>query len=170
MAQVAKWFDRKFEFTFPVELYPNLLMRLRGMPARAEEILQNRQRDVVTRKPDGKWSVQEHAGHLLTLEPLWLARVEDYVADSEILSVTDLSNRPTDEANYNAWDLAEILRNFRGARKTLVDRASALDPALFSRSIPHPRLKQPMRLVDHLFFAAEHDDHHLAKIWELISA
>ena len=25
-----------------------------------------------------------------------------------------------------------------------------------------------MRLVDHLYFVAEHDDHHLAYIWELI--
>jgi len=24
-----------------------------------------------------------------------------------------------------------------------------------------------MRLVDRLFFVAEHDDHHLARIWEL---
>jgi hypothetical protein len=34
----------------------------------------------------------------------------------------------------------------------------------------HPRLKQPMRLVDHLFFVAEHDDHHLALIRELLDA
>jgi len=34
----------------------------------------------------------------------------------------------------------------------------------------HPRLKQPMRLVDHLFFVAEHDDHHMARIWEMIRA
>jgi hypothetical protein len=27
-----------------------------------------------------------------------------------------------------------------------------------------------MRLVDHLYFVAEHDDHHLARIWELLSA
>jgi hypothetical protein len=27
-----------------------------------------------------------------------------------------------------------------------------------------------MRLVDHLYFVAEHDDHHLARIWELTSA
>jgi hypothetical protein len=39
---------------------------------------------------------------------------------------------------------------------------------LFARSMLHPRLKTPMRLVDHLFFVAEHDDHHLAKIWELV--
>jgi hypothetical protein len=25
-----------------------------------------------------------------------------------------------------------------------------------------------MRLVDHLYFVAEHDDHHLARIWELV--
>jgi hypothetical protein len=27
-----------------------------------------------------------------------------------------------------------------------------------------------MRLVDHLYFVAEHDDHHLARIWELLNA
>jgi hypothetical protein len=32
----------------------------------------------------------------------------------------------------------------------------------------HPRLKQPMRLVDHLYFVVEHDDHHVARIWEMI--
>jgi hypothetical protein len=26
-----------------------------------------------------------------------------------------------------------------------------------------------MRLVDHLYFVAEHDDHHLARIWEMIN-
>jgi hypothetical protein len=26
-----------------------------------------------------------------------------------------------------------------------------------------------MRLVDHLYFVAEHDDHHLARIWELLT-
>jgi hypothetical protein len=45
-----------------------------------------------------------------------------------------------------------------------------LDALLFVRAIPHPRLKTPMRLVDHLYFVAEHDNHHLARIWELLSA
>ncbi len=39
MTQVANWFERKFEFSFPVELYPDLCMRLRGTPARLEEIV-----------------------------------------------------------------------------------------------------------------------------------
>ena len=41
MSDVPAWFDRKFEFTFPVEQYPNLCIRLRGTPARLEEIVRN---------------------------------------------------------------------------------------------------------------------------------
>jgi hypothetical protein len=33
MSQVPNWFERKFEFSFPVELFPNLCARLRGTPA-----------------------------------------------------------------------------------------------------------------------------------------
>lgn len=167
MTPVATWYERKFEFAFPAELFPNLIVRLGGTPARLEEILSNRSREALTHKPNGKWSAQEHAGHLLDLEPLWLARVEDYVAGAHQLSVTDLSNRKTDEANYNARDLSGILAAFRKARTRLANRAAEIDPALHASVIPHPRLKQPMRLVDHLYFVAEHDDHHLAKIWEV---
>jgi len=49
-------------------------------------------------------------------------------------------------------------------------RVEELDASLYARSIPHPRLKVPMRLVDHLYFVAEHDDHHLARIEELIDS
>jgi len=170
MSQVPIWFERKFEFSFPLELYPNLLARLRGTPARLEETLHGRSRETMTRKPEGKWSAQEHAGHLLDLEPLWLTRVDDYVAASDQLTAADLKNRKTDEANHNARPLDQILIEFRAARRKLLKRVDELDASLFARSIPHPRLKTPMRLVDHLFFAAEHDDHHLARIWELLNA
>jgi uncharacterized damage-inducible protein DinB len=169
MSQVPVWFQRKFEFSFPVELYPNLLARLRGTPIRLEELLRGRSREVLIKKPHDKWSAQEHAGHLLDLEPLWLARVADYVAGSAQLTVKDLQNRKTDEANYNSQSLETILAGFRNARAKLVTRAGELDSSLFSQAIPHPRLKTPMRLVDHLYFVAEHDDHHLARIWELIT-
>jgi uncharacterized damage-inducible protein DinB len=168
MSQIPVWFERKFEFSFSVELYPNLMARLRGTPARLEEALRGRSQEILTGKPQQKWSAQEHAGHLLDLEPLWLARVGDYVTGSAQLAATDLQNRNTDEANHNARPLDQILAEFRAARSRLVDRRDELDAELLSRSIPHPRLKTPMRLVDHLYFVAEHDDHHLARIWELV--
>jgi uncharacterized damage-inducible protein DinB len=175
MSQVSIWFERRFEFSFPVELHPNLCARLRGTPARLEEMLRGRSHIILTHKPQEngtqeKWSAQEHAGHLLDLEPLWLARVGDYKSASEELTPTDLQNRKTHEANHNARPLEEILREFRAARERLLKTVEDIDASLLARAIPHPRLKTPMRLVDHLYFVAEHDDHHLARIWELINA
>jgi uncharacterized damage-inducible protein DinB len=168
--QGPKWFERKFDFSFPVELRGNVLARLRGTPARLEELVRGFSREVMTRKPDRGWSAQEQAGHLADLEPLWLARVEDYAAGAQELTVADLQNRKTDEADHNARRLEEILGEFRAARGKLVSQAEETEDAQFSRAIPHPRLKTPMRLVDHLYFVAEHDDHHLARIWELVSS
>jgi DinB superfamily len=168
MSQVSNWFDRKFEFSFPVELYPNLCIRLRGTPARLEEIVQAHPRELMLQKPGEKWSAQEHAGHLLDLEPLWMARVENYMAGTVELMAADLSNRKTHEAGHNQRRIEDILADFRAARLRLVHRVGGLEAALFARSIPHPRLKKPFRLVDHLYFVAEHDDHHLARIWELL--
>ncbi len=143
---------------------------LRGSPARLEEALRGHSHKILIRKAQEEWSAQEHGGHLLDLEPLWLARVGDYVAASDQLTAADLKNRKTDEANHNARPLEQILTDFRAARERLLKRVDELDPSLFARAIPHPRLKTPMRLVDHLYFVAEHDDHHLARIWELVNA
>ncbi|HKS95606.1 MAG TPA: DinB family protein [Terriglobia bacterium] len=168
MSQVPAWFERKFDFTFPAEQLPNLCVRLRGTPGRLREMLGGVPHEVLIAKTDGKWSAQEHAGHLLDLEPLWMARVEDFLARGATLTVADLSNRKTDEANHNARPLAGILAEFRAARLSLLDRVAKLPPEVYARTRQHPRLKQPMRLVDHLYFVAEHDDHHLARIWEMV--
>ena len=170
MSKVPAWFERKFDVTFPVQQYPNVCVRLWGTPARLEEMLRNvrPKADVLVAKPQNKWSAQEHAGHLLDLEALWLARVDDFLTGRETLTAADPDNRKTHEANHNARALAEILTGFRTARLRFVERLGTCEPDVFARTSLHPRLKQPMRLVDHLYFVAEHDDHHLAKIWELI--
>jgi hypothetical protein len=168
MNQIPNWFDRKFEFSFPADLYPNLSIRLRGTPARLEEIVRAYPGKQLVQKPGEKWSAQEHAGHLSDLEPLWLARVGDYLAGVAELTTADLNNRKTHEAGHNTRRIEDILAEFRAARVQLVDRLGGFEADLFARSIPHPRLKKPFRLVDHLYFVAEHDDHHLAQIWELV--
>jgi uncharacterized damage-inducible protein DinB len=169
MSQVPVWFERRFEFGFPVELLPNLRARLRGTPARLEDVMRGMAQEVLQRKADGSWSAQEHAGHLGDLEPLWLTRVGDYAAGSDQLTVADLTNRKTDEAGHNARSLEEVLGEFRTRREQLLQHVDEADASLFGRAIPHPRMKMPMRMMDHLYFVAEHDDHHLARIWELVS-
>ena len=167
MTSVSPWFARTFEVTVPVDQYPNVVIRLRGTPAHLEELVRDLPDRVRTATTDGKWSAQEHAGHLADLEPLWRARVEDFRSERDLLTVADLSNRKTHQANHNARPLADILGEFRAARLRLVDALSLLEPVHVARSLVHPRLNQRMRLIDHLQFVAEHDDHHLAMIWEL---
>jgi uncharacterized damage-inducible protein DinB len=145
-----------------------VLVRLRGTPARLEEIMRDRPQEILVRKEKEKWSAQEHAGHMADLEPLWLARVEDFTTGGNELTIADLKNQKTHNANHNARPLDDILKEFRQARSRLISRSLRLDPAQFAHTMLHPRLKTPMRLVDHLYFVAEHDDHHLAHIWELI--
>jgi len=155
-----------------VEQHPNLCARLRGTPARLEEIVRAADRNLLIRKPreNDKWSAQEHAGHLLDLEPLWMARVDDYFTEASQLTVADLTNRKTFAAQHNQRPIEQILADFRSARSRLLSKVEKIDPAIFARTSLHPRLKTPLRLVDHLYFVAEHDDHHLAHIWALISA
>lgn len=167
MSEIKKWFDRKFDLSFPVELYPNILVRLRGAPARLEELINGYSRETLTRQQQGTWSIQENAGHLLDLEPLWLSRLDDFASGIETLRTADLSNRKTHEAKHNARNVQEILSEFRKARTQFLGRTESLDTKMYSRTALHPRLKTPMRLVDHLYFVAEHDDQHMARIWEL---
>jgi uncharacterized damage-inducible protein DinB len=166
---VPIWFERKFDFSFPLELHPNLSTLLLGTPARLEEALRGHSHKILITKAQEKWSARQNAGHLLDLEPLWLARVGDYVVASDQLTAADLKNRKTDEANRNARPLEQILTDFRTPRERLLKCVDELDPSLFARAIPHPRLKTPMRLADDLYFVTEHDDHHLARIWELVN-
>jgi uncharacterized damage-inducible protein DinB len=169
MNRVSVWFERKFEFTFPLDLHPNLCARLRGTPARLEDLVRGVSRDVLIARPQEKWSAQEHAGHLVDLEPLWIARIRDFLAGGLELTAADLKNRKTDEANHNARSLDQIMIEFRKARSMLMNQVEEVDPALLARTMLHPRLRQPLRLVDHLYFVAEHDDHHMAHIWERIN-
>lgn len=162
------WFERRFPFPVEVSSAPELLARLRGTPARLEDLVRNTEKTELTKKPDGTWSAQENIGHLLDLEPLWFGRLRDFLEGAEVLRPADLQNRKTHEANHNDVPLDSLLREFRAARGKLVDGLRKLDLTDWQRSAQHPRLKEPMTVADHAFFVAEHDDHHLARIGGLL--
>jgi uncharacterized damage-inducible protein DinB len=162
-----KWTDRQFDFNFPVELYPEMIERVRGTPARLEDLLRTVPAELRTRQEDGRWSMQENAGHLLDLESLFSQRLDEYLAGSTQLHAADMSNRKTYEANHNDVNLDVILNEFRKQRRRISSRLDQLDAEVFGRIALHPRLKVQMRLVDMLYFQAEHDDYHLARISEL---
>lgn len=170
MSEILKWGDRKFQFTFPVEVYPEMIERLRGTPSRLDDRLRSVDLQLLTRRDGERWSMQENAGHLLDLETLVTTRLNEYLAGAANLHAADMSNRKTYEADHNRLLLAEILTGFRRERTDLVQRLEELPTDTFARVAHHPRLNVSMRLVDMLFFQAEHDDYHLARISELIKA
>jgi hypothetical protein len=167
MTERIKWTDRTFKFDFPAGIYPEMIERVRGTPARLEDLLAGLPPKTLTAQVDGRWSMQENAGHLLDLESLVLQRLDEYLAGNATLHAADMSNRKTYDASHNSVSIELILKAFRAARHELAGRLDSLDGEVFRRSALHPRLNVQMRLVDMLFFQAEHDDYHLARISEL---
>jgi uncharacterized damage-inducible protein DinB len=168
MSQRIKWTDRRFNFDFPTELYPEMIERLRGTPARLGDRLRNLPPEILTRRDGERWSIQENVGHLLDLESLTNRRLDEYEDGAEVLHAADMSNRLTWEAEHNQRPIQRILGPFREQRMALVRRLNHFDAEVFGRKARHPRLDVPMRLVDLLYFQAEHDDYHLTRISELI--
>jgi len=163
----TRWFDRRFAPVAP-DLLPDLLERLRGTPARLEERVAGVDRGQLCERDGERWSAQENVGHLLDLEPLWRGRVDDFAARRDVLRPTDVENRATWAAEHNRAALDALLASFRRARGELVRALQALPDELRHRTARHPRLGVPMTPADLAFFVAEHDDHHLARIGELV--
>ncbi len=162
-----RWRDRTFEFKTPPEQLPVVLERLRGTPARVEEKIRALSPAVLTRRDGDAWSIQEHLGHLLDLDELHLGRVDDFLAGAETLRAADMQNKKTHEADHNRREAKHLAQDFRRERRRFVERLEGIEPALLSRTAIHPRLGQPVRIVDMAWFVAEHDDHHLARMTEL---
>ncbi len=168
MSPLQPWFERKFTFDLPLSLFPNVLERLRGSPARVEERVRSLPAAALTSRFHDNWSIQENVGHLGDLEPLWIRRAEQLLEGQSELAVADLTNRGTDQANHNATPIDDLLKRFRALRLRFVSLLDGADPSTLERTARHPRLGTPMRLIDIAFFTAEHDDHHLARISELL--
>jgi uncharacterized damage-inducible protein DinB len=168
MITQTPWFERKFDLNFPVGLYPVIIGRLEGTLPRVIAMIKNVSDEILTRKSNNDWSAKEQVGHLYDLEELWYARVNDFLTGKEVLTAADLRNTKTHEADHNKKTIEELVDQFSSARNKLISKIKDADEATALLTALHPRLKTPMRLVDHLFFIAEHDDHHLAKIRELL--
>jgi hypothetical protein len=163
------WLDRQFPTDLPSELLPYVVERLRGTPIRVNDRVLSLSRELLVHRDGDSWSIQENIGHLLDVENLWHGRLDDFAVNLEVLRPADLENQRTFEADHNSRSLDVILSGFREARMTLVERLEFLEDAAGSKTALHPRLNSHMKIVDLMYFAAEHDDHHLARISELLA-
>jgi len=148
-------------------MYPIVIDRLRGAPARLEVKTAGIEEDRLTINPDG-WSVKNQIGHLIMVEMLWEKRLEDFRENRNTLFAADYTLSEKKAPDHNPMPVAELLKKFRMRRAKIIVQFEQFSVAESSRSATHPRLNIPIRLIDHALFIAEHDDHHLAKIQDLI--
>lgn len=164
----TKWIERSFNFDFPEGVLRSVLERLRGTEPRMQAITKDLTDDIMSARADGKWNIKEQIGHLVDLEDLHISRLEQMIAKKLELTAADMANKKTEEAKHNEQLVSSLIQQFQVKRKIFVDLLESMDDETQLFSSLHPRLNIRMRPVDVAYFTAEHDDHHLASMRELL--
>lgn len=167
MISITPWFERTFHFNFPIGLFPVIFSRLEGSIFRLQSLKANANETTCSKALHG-WSVKQHIGHLTDLEELWWKRLADFEQNKAVLTAADLTNKKTEIANHNEKPLHKIITDFENERKRMLQIIYPFDEEILAKTALHPRLNTPMRLIDLLYFVAEHDDHHLAIVSNLL--
>ena len=161
-----QWFERKFSFGVPAGMLPFYLERLQGTIARLHKKVEGFSEETLSNKLDGKWSVKQNIGHLAEVDEIANKRI-----DEMINGITPMSPAVFEpKYDYNAKLIKEVLSLFEKNRKENLKKYSQLNDAALTKSSLHPRLKVEMTPVDLAYFDAEHDDHHLVRINEILTA
>jgi hypothetical protein len=165
----VKWFDKKFKFELSQDQFDSILQKLKETPQKIEKLVSSLSEEILTKRNDNKWSIKENIGHLIDLEELHDARIDDFIESRQTLRPADLQNMKTEEAVHNSIDISELIKQLKVVREKFVSRLSELDEATRDHISIHPRLNQPMRPVDMAQFVSEHDEDHIETIKELIT-
>ena len=163
MIKPTPWIERSFHFDLPVGLFPIIFSRLEGTLFRLSHLLSTADDESCSSAKTG-WSVKQHVGHLYDLEELWWQRLNDFQSGKAILTAADMTNKKTHEALHNENTLERLMLQFTIERQRMLEAIYYFDEPTLSITSVHPRLNKPMRIIDALYFIAEHDDHHITAI------
>lgn len=166
--QTLQWISRTFHFDFPAGMFNIIVARLRGTYPQIHHATQHLPSHVLTQRAEDKWSIQQHIGHLTDLEDLHLQRLYDFRAKKDILSAWDGLNTKTETAGHNEKNIERVLEEMKTHRNTFLQELLKFSDAELEQTALHPRLNVKMRIVDLAYFVAEHDDHHIAAMYDLI--
>jgi hypothetical protein len=159
------WIERKFTFGLPGNMLVFYLERLSGTIFRLEGKVRDVTEDMLSEQLDGKWSVKQNIGHLAEVDEIASRRIDEMIQGISPMSPAIFQTKQ----DYNAMPVIEVLNFFHKNRLRNVERYHQLTDAELQMSSLHPRLKVVMTPVDLAFFDAEHDDHHLVRINEILN-
>jgi hypothetical protein len=158
------WFERQFTFGLPTGMLPFYLERLGGTLARMEKKTAEISEDILSTRLDGKWSVKENIAHLAEVDEIALKRIDEI--KNGISPMSPAVVQPGKD--YNIQPITEVLKLFKTNREKNLLKYKSLTDEELTRSSLHPRLKVQMTAVDLAWFDAEHDDHHLVRMNEIL--
>jgi hypothetical protein len=160
-----QWFERVFTFGLPKGMLPFFLERLAGTLPRIENKIKNVPEELLSARPENKWSVKENIGHLAEVDDIALKRIDEMVTGVSPMTPAVFEPRP-----YHEWRIREVMDYFRESRNRNLARYKSLTSADLDKSSLHPRLKVMMSPVDLAWFDAEHDDHHLVRVNKILES
>jgi hypothetical protein len=160
-----QWFERQFTFGLPQGMLPFYLERLEGSIARVEKKLSSAYDEALSHKLDGKWSAKENIAHLAEVDEIALKRLDEMVQGISPMSPAVIQPG----RDYNSMSVREIADLFRANRLKNLEKYKSLSERDLDQQSLHPRLKVMMSPVDLAWFDAEHDDHHLARVTEILA-
>lgn len=165
-ARRLMWFERQFTFGLSPLMLPFYLERLEGTVARIREKVKGKPEEMLSRKVNNKWSVKQNIGHLAEVDEIANRRIGEMRAGISPLSPAVFETR----MDYNSQPLQNVIDYFALGRFANIALYRSLAAEELSQSSLHPRLKLRMTPVDLAWFDAEHDDHHLVTIGELLKS
>ena len=164
------WAKRKFLFVHPSWMLADFVERLRGVVPRLVPLLHGVDDATARRQLDGKWSIAQNVGHLSDVEELWQVRLDELRQGRDTYTPANAGYFQDLAQRHHDRPLSATVAELGERRARLVDALANAPADLQRASALHPRLQAPMRLVDCAQFYAEHDDHHLLRIRELLAA
>jgi hypothetical protein len=160
-----EWFQRTFSFGLQEGVLPFCIERLEGTLPRIERKVHQVSDEILSNKFNGKWSIKENIAHLAEVDEIALKRIDEMVHGISPMSPAVIQPG----RDYNGWTINEVINFFSSTREKNLYKYSMLTSAQLKKASLHPRLKVLMTPVDLAWFDAEHDDHHLVRISEIIS-
>jgi hypothetical protein len=158
------WLTRKFPVGLPENMLLFYLERLNGTMARIESKVNKIPDHFLSEKLDNKWSVKENIAHLAEVDNVSLRRI-----DEMIKGISPLSSAVVPLAqDYNKQTVESVIKFFGESRTAKLKKLETLSSEELKQASLHPRLKVMMTPIDLAFFSAEHDDHHLVRINEIL--
>jgi uncharacterized damage-inducible protein DinB len=162
--------ERDWKFGSHGDHYEELLLALENSCARIEKLLKGFTDDQLEIRHENKWSVKENIGHLLTIESLWIARLDDFVMKNPSLRPWNGTNADTDAGEFNRQRAAKILEDFADIRSTHTRMLRHLNEKRNELECFHDKFNQKLSLADHVYIMSEHDETHIQRITEILQA